>query len=160
MASLRKIRDALGLSLFRFQDFEVNKKTNNQILSFVQQQHAGRDSYIKTTTLVKPWQRKRLAYPGQPGYYELLTPDLNRQLEVLYFKMEPGWDTGPEKLIDPPGEKCMVIFSGNVTFTVEDEVFELEAGDSLSYPADAGTSWSIHGKDPFEGILIITPPGF
>jgi hypothetical protein len=36
----------------------------------------------------------------------------------------------------------------------------LEARGSLAYPADAPVFWAIKGDEPFESILVVTPPGF
>jgi transcriptional regulator with XRE-family HTH domain len=154
-ASIKKIRKALGVSLL-----SVLGQEDEQPNGAFTANGVPRDRIITGPTLVRADQRKKLAYPGQPGFYELLTPDLNRQLEVLYFTMEPDSDTGPEPLLDPSGEKCMVILNGEVEFRVGDEVFHMNAGDSLSYPADAPVSWHAAGPDGAEGILIITPPSF
>jgi len=159
MASLKRIRKVLGISLLNLQDAEnLAELPGSPPLETPLQPSRG--PYITDARVVKAGQRKKLAYPGRPGFYELLTPDLNRNLEVLYFKMESDFDTGPEVLLDPPGEKCMVLLNGEVEFRVGDEAFDLCAGDSLSYPADAPVSWTVRGDAPFEGILIVTPPGF
>lgn len=160
MASLRKIRESLGVSLLSFRDSEDEHRENNSLLSILAGRSNGAERYIQDARVVRAGQRKKLAYPGRPGFYELLTPDLNRLLEVLYFKMEPDFDTGPEPITDPPGEKCMVILSGQIDFRVYDEVYHLEAGDSLSYPAMAPVGWKVGPHEEVEGILIVTPPGF
>ena len=156
MASLKKIRKALGVSLLTL--VERGEAGEN---GSADKTDAGQPwvRYARETRLIRPGQRKRLIYPDRPGYYELLTPDLNRQLEVLYFKMESGFETG-EFLVDPPGEKCLVVLSGSAEFHVAGEVFILEAGDSLSYPADASIRWKVLGDQAWEGMLIVTPPGF
>lgn len=155
MASLKKIRKALGISLLTFREGDRQAADEVEI-----NQAATAFKYINDVKLVRAGQRKKLAYPGRSGFYELLTPDLNRQLEVLYFRMPPGFDTGPEPLVDPAGEKCMVILAGRMIFKVDDEAYHLDAGDSLSYPADAPVSWKSIGDVDVEGILIITPPCF
>lgn len=155
MASLKKIRKALGISLLTFKEGDLSIADEVEI-----NQAAEAVKYITDVKLVRAGQRKKLAYPGRSGFYELLTPDLNRQLEVLYFRMPPGFDTGPEPLVDPAGEKCMVILAGSLKFKVGEEEFHLEAGDSLSYPADSPISWLSVGDEDAEGILIITPPCF
>jgi len=93
------------------------------------------------------------------GYFELLTPDLNRRLEALSFKVGPGFESG-KRFVDPPGEKFMTILSGVLEFCVGSETFLLNEGDSLSYPADAPVGYKVIGKETVTGILVITPPGF
>ena len=159
MASLRKIRQAVGTSLLSFRD-EKRREQDNGNLVLEDRNASGADKYISDAKVVRQGQRKKLAYPGRSGFYELLTPDLNRQLEVLRFQMDPGYDSGPETFSDPPGEKCLVILSGGMEFTVSGEAFQLNAGDSLSYPAHAPVSWFVNSDEPVDAILIITPPGF
>ena len=158
MASLKKIRKALGISLLNLQDLDSATDGLNAMPAPAIDVPA--EQYIKEARLVRADQRKKIIYPDRPGFYELLTPDLNRKLEVLYFKMGSDFDTGPEVLLDPPGEKCMILIDGEVEFRVGQQIFTLTAGDSLSYPADAPISWTVKGNRPFEGILIITPPIF
>jgi len=160
MASLRKIRRALDISLLTFREETENAKPNNGNFRIPGEEIQNREKYITDARVVRSWQRKKLSYPGQPGFYELLTPDLNRQLEVLYFKMGPGFDVGHERFVDPRGEKFMYVFSGCLNFNVNGKEFHLNAGDSLSYPADAPVSWKIESDQVCEGILVITPPGF
>lgn len=158
MASLKKIRKALGISLLDLQDRDIapDELETTSASGFAYTKEA----YIRDARVVRADQRKKIAYPGRPGFYELLTPDLKRRLEVLYFKMASDFDTGSEVLLDPPGEKCMILLAGEVEFRVGDQVFHLSAGDALSYPADAPISWTVKGNRPFEGILVITPPNF
>lgn len=156
MASLKKIRKALGISLLNLTTDEGREPAGPPRMDHPALEMSRR---IDGPKVVRKSQRKKLAYPDS-GFYELLTPDLNRLLEVLYFKMAAGSDTGPEPLMDPPGEKCMVILAGSGLFRIGDEEFLLEAGDSLSYPADAPVSWTVMGREDIEGILIVTPPNF
>lgn len=158
MASLKKIRKALGVSLLTLSEQEspesIDEYPRANGLS------ALGDRTVRHPQLVRGDRRKKLGYPGSRGYFELLTPDLNRMLEVLYFKLDGGSDTGDEPLIDPPGEKCMVILSGSLMFRCGEEEFYLAAGDSLSYPADLPISWTVDKGADVEGILVVTPPNF
>ena len=94
------------------------------------------------------------------GYFELLTPDLNRLIEALSFTVEPGFESGLEHFSDPPGEKFMLILEGTMQFHVNDQVFFLSEMDSLSYPADSSIFYKVIGDQTVRGILILTPPGF
>lgn len=159
MASLRRISQALGISLLRFREDDGNGDQWTERQSFDIDQYHRPTRNITGATVVRAGNRKKIAYPGRSGFYELLTPDLNRKLEVLYIRMEPEFDSGPP-IVDPPGEKCLVILSGKMAFKVSGETHTLDAGDSISYPADAPVSWRTLAAEPVEAILIITPPGF
>jgi len=159
MASLRKIAQAFGTSLLTFRSEERNGDSESHF-AYPQRPNHGFQPIIGKARVVRAKQRKKISYPGRPGFYELLTPDLNRQLEVLYARMEPGFKSGPEPIVDPPGEKCMVMLTGILSFTVDEEEHVLEEGDSISYPADSPLSFKVLGEDSVEVILVITPPGF
>ena len=160
MASLKKIRKALGVSLFSLTDERGDDLDAGVAGAVARHPALPREVPALKPQVVRAGQRKKLGFPGLSSFYEMLTPDLNRRLEVLYFKAEPGFDTGPEDLVDPPGEKCMVILSGSCVFRVGDEEFHLNAGDSLSYAAEASVSWTVTGEQEWEGILVVTPPHF
>jgi transcriptional regulator with XRE-family HTH domain len=160
MASLRKIREALEVSLITFQEPGGRSAETEDLFPLPPPPADAGGPYIRDARVVRAGERKKLAYPKQPGFYELLTPDLNRRLEVLFFATEPGFDTGPEPIQDPPGEKCMIILKGRMVFRVGEETFHLNPGDSLYYPANSPVSWVVDGSERLEGILIVTPPGF
>jgi transcriptional regulator with XRE-family HTH domain len=158
MASLKIIRKALGVSLISLAGREAADAV--EPVRAANGFAAPAERVVRSPQMVRRGQRKKLGYPGARGYYELLTPDLNRMLEVLYFRLQAGSDTGPEPLVDPPGEKCMTILSGSMLFRCGDEEYHLFAGDSLSYPADYPVSWWVDTETDAEGILVVTPPNF
>lgn len=160
MASLRKVAQALGTSLLTFEEPYRPQGEPSEALSYPAGRVRAGESYIQEAKVVRAGQRKKISYPERPGFYELLTPDLNRRLEVLYIRMEPGFESGPEAVVDPPGEKCLVILSGRLSFTVAGAEHLLDAGDSISYPADAPLQFKVLGEETVETILVITPPGF
>ena len=159
MVSMRKIARALGISLLSFTD-DADESEAFQMPARVDQGTSSASKYITNAKVVYAGQRKKLGYPDRPGYYELLTPDLNRQLEVLYVKIEPGFETGPEPIVDPPGEKFIHVLKGSYQITINNESYTLSPGDSIYYPADASVYFSNMGESSVELILAVTPPGF
>ncbi len=56
----------------------------------VSQEDRGKERiYIKDVKIVRSGYRKSLVLPGSKIVYELLTPDLNRQVEVMYVRIGP-----------------------------------------------------------------------
>lgn len=159
MASLRRISQALGISLLSFSETAEDTPSRPELQSYDLDPYHRPIRDITEATLVRADQRKKIAYPGRSGFYELMTPDLNRKLEVLYLRMEPHFDSGPP-IVDPPGEKCLVILTGELEFNVAGQAYTLKSGDSISYPAAAPVSWHTKTPEIVEAILIITPPGF
>jgi transcriptional regulator with XRE-family HTH domain len=160
IASLRKIAQALNISLLGLSRNGERETTDNPVEDIPHLPSGERSPYITDAKVVRAGRRKRISFPGMKGYFELLTPDLNRYIEALSFKVEPGFESGGEQFTDPPGEKFMLILEGTFEFHVGDEVFILNEMDSLSYPADAPIYYKTIGDKTVMGILVITPPGF
>jgi transcriptional regulator with XRE-family HTH domain len=102
--------------------------------------------------------RKSLAWPGRPWKTYLLTPDLQRKLEVLLNELMPG-DTVDEAYTHE-GEEFGFVLEGQYEVTVGDEVYLLEEGDSISYPSHLPHKMRVVGDRPSRSIWVITPPSF
>ncbi len=120
----------------------------------------GLNTYTRDIKVVRSGSRKKLVYPNLPAVFELLTPDLNRLIEISYVRFKPGFDSGPEPIVDPPGEKCVFILSGCIETKMRGEVFRLGEGDSIYYPGDEPVSFRVIGEAPCHSILVMTPPSF
>lgn len=160
IASLRKIAQALGISLLGLSESEGNGTSVNPLDGLPRQPQHTTGPYVTDVRVVRAGRRKRISFPGMKGYFELLTPDLNRLIEALNFKLEPGFESGQEQFSDLPGEKFMLILEGSLEFHVADQVYRLDEMDSLYYPADAPIYYKVLGKKTVKGVLVITPPGF
>jgi len=159
MASLRKIAQTLGISLLSFSDIDDPPESRPQQILYPREASRGND-YITKVNVVRAGHRKKLGYPDRPGFYELLTPDLSRKLEVLYVKIEPGFETGPEPIIDPQGEKFIYVLKGLYQMIINSETHVLNAGDSIYYPADSPVFFKNIGEEAVELIFVLTPPVF
>ena len=166
IASLRKIAQALGISLLGLSesgsadDGAGPGGRDDPAAGLPQTAPAIRAPYISDVRVMRAGRRKRISFPGMKGYFELLTPDLNRLIEALNFKLEPGFASGQEQFSDLPGEKFMLILEGRLEFHVADQVYVLDEMDSLYYPADAPIHYKVLGERTVRGVLVITPPGF
>ena len=154
MGSLRKITQVLQISLLSFSEdaSEILPKRSAEV--------AQKSSYIQDVRIVRANQRKKLGYPDRPGFYELLTPDLNRALQVLYVKIDPNFETGAEPIQDPVGEKFILVLRGTYETTINKVVYTLTTGDSIYYPAESEVFFRTLSNEPVELILVVTPPGF
>lgn len=159
MASLRKVAQALGISLLSFSDIEDIPEARHRQVLYPREENREM-GYVTKVNVVRSGQRKKLGYPDRPGFYELLTPDLNRRLEVLFVKIEPGFETGPEPIIDPPGEKFIYVLKGLYQMIINGETHVLNAGDSIYYPADSPLFFKNIGDEPVELVFVLTPPVF
>jgi transcriptional regulator with XRE-family HTH domain len=161
VTSLKKIGRYLEISVVRF--FEENGENNQNRWGYTQtfeNQPMPRPFYSKDVKVIRADRRKGVTFPGSEVIYEVLTPDLNRQLEVMCMRISRGDTSGDEPIIDPPGEKFGLVLKGAIELTIGNEVFHLGKGDSVCFPSDAGHSWrGIDGKQ-IEVIWVVTPPAF
>ncbi len=160
VSSLKKIASQFGISVVQL--FEENSTIRNSLgyPKSVERGTLSETSNAEDVRVVRSNLRKKLQLPASDISYELLTPDLNRRLEVLYVRAAPGENTGDEPMLSIPGEKFINILKGSLELTIGDEVFLLQEGDSLYHPAHVPHSWRCVGSEPVEIFLVMTPPSF
>lgn len=151
VGTLKKVADALGVP--------IGALFTNGASEGV----GGRDvepnsSSAPSPRVVRRDQRKTLSWPGRPWKTYLLTPDLQRKLEVLLNELEPG-DTVDEAYTHQ-GEEFGFVLEGRYEVTVGDEVFVLNEGDSISYPSSLPHKMRVVGTSRTRALWVITPPSF
>jgi transcriptional regulator with XRE-family HTH domain len=160
ITSLKKIAAQFGFSVVNLfpngQGAEESWGYNNRSV----QHRSTNNSYIKDVAVVRAGKRKRIALPGSNVVYDLMTPDMKRKLEVMYMRVSMGKSSGEEPMLDSPGEKLCIVMKGVLDLRVGEEVYRLEEGDSLYYPAHVPHSWQAVEGDSIEVIWILTPPSF
>lgn len=109
--------------------------------------------------VVRKDERKGLHVPKSRVRYELLTPDLNRQIEFLWIEYSPGSSSHPA-LMSHRGEENALCLSGSIVVTVEGSEFVLNAGDSISFDSNRAHNVENRGSEPAAVISAITPPAF
>ncbi len=160
ITSLKKIAKQFGFSV-------VNLFQNGDTLNSNWEYHSapikysGKSmNYVEKAEVVRADKRKRFALPGSKVMYDLLTPDMNRQLEVMYMRVSEGENSGEQPMLDPPGEKVGLVLKGSIEVSVGTEVYQLGEGDSIYYPANIPHSWRALEGDSIEVVWILTPPSF
>jgi transcriptional regulator with XRE-family HTH domain len=150
VGTLKKVADALGVPMGAL----FTNGTNTDQSAAVQN-GATAASEVR---VVRKDRRKTLMWPGRPWKTYLLTPDLQRKLEVLLNELEPG-DTSDE-FYTHEGEEFGFVLEGSYEVTVGDEVFVLEEGDSISYPSRIPHKMRVVGNRQTRALWVITPPSF
>jgi len=136
ISTLRAIAKALGVSMFFF--FQEDRGNH---------------------TVVRSHERASIRNLGANLSYELLTPDLQRNIQMIWLNVEPGQVTS-----DMPrsheGEECAVVLEGTVEVEVGGVFDILYAGDSISF--DSGLPHRVRNVGLTRATLIsaITPPSF
>jgi transcriptional regulator with XRE-family HTH domain len=157
VSSLKRIAREFGMSVVQLFSTEASPQSH---LGSIPTNAKNGSAYVENFQVVRANRRKSLTLPGSKVSYALLTPDLNRQLEVMYMKIDPDERSGDEPMIDLPGEKFGLVLQGSLEVRVREEVQQLKAGDSVYFPAHFPHAWRGMGKEPIEVIWILTPPRF
>jgi transcriptional regulator with XRE-family HTH domain len=108
--------------------------------------------------VVRKEHRKRLV-PSEGLIYELLTPDLNRRLEVLRVQIAPGFDNSERPFVHE-GEECVHMLEGELFIYIGGDEYHLEEGDSITYDPTVPHWYRNPFPRPTLGFGVITPPGF
>lgn len=111
-----------------------------------------------TGMLVRADARKRL-HPPEGLVYELLTPDLNRSLEMLRIQIPAGFDNRTQPFRHR-GEECVHLLTGELQIHVGDEAFELGAGDTITYDPSFPHWYHNPTKEIALTLGVVTPPSF
>ena len=157
ISSLKRIAREFGISVVDLFPSEIDLESQNGNLPPIKKNG---QTYVEEVQVVRASRRKRLTLPGSYVSYDLLTPDLNRQLEVMFMRINPGEHSGEEPMIDLPGEKFGYVMKGTLESKVGDRVYQLTAGDSIYFPAHFPHSWRGLGEVSIEVLWVLTPPRF
>ena len=109
--------------------------------------------------IVRRDMRKMLVFPKSKLKSYLLTPDLQRKLEVLLSEVKPGTKT-EGVWYSHEGEEFGFVLEGRYEVTVEDKIYILEEGDSIYFPSDLPHKMKGIGNKPCRTLWVITPPSF
>jgi transcriptional regulator with XRE-family HTH domain len=109
--------------------------------------------------VVRRGDRRNLLLPNATTTYQLLSPDLNRKIEMLMTRLQVGSATADQPL-SHPGEECAFLLKGKVLVEVAHEKFILEEGDTLYFDASLPHRTVNLGSVEAEIISAITPPSF
>ena len=107
--------------------------------------------------VVRRDQRRKLVYPGVT--YELLTPDLERGLEVLMARLAPG-AASSEQPMTHPTEECIVVLEGAMRLELGPDVYDLDTGDSIYYDGSIPHRVIARGERDLVFLSCLTPAGF
>lgn len=134
--SLRKISDALEVPIFYFLVEPSGK-----------------------SPVVRRDRRAKLTLPDSNLTYQLLTPDLNRNMEAFLAEREPG----EEKITIPLrqySEEFIYVLQGQLEIELDQEVHFLGPGDSIYFEGPMLRRLVARGDTTLRFISVITPPIF
>jgi transcriptional regulator with XRE-family HTH domain len=146
IGALKKITKALDIPLSElFQKAGISEKDV-----------AGMESGQKAV-LIGSDKRRRLEVKGSKSVIQSLTPTkVENNLELLWQEVEPKASGGD--WLTHEGEECCLVISGSVRLYIEDEVYDLQQGDSLWFKTDQRHKWENPSEEPAVIVWAITPP--
>jgi transcriptional regulator with XRE-family HTH domain len=152
VATLHTIAEVFGLPLATFFDEQPEPKSGTGVNSY--------QPPVETLAkVVRSNQRKLLIYPGSGIRNELLSPDLQRKIQMMRVVIPPHASMGDVPLVHE-GEECGFVLQGQIEVWVGDEHYILGPGDAIYQPSTVPH----HSRNisDVEAIVItaITPPSF
>ena len=111
---------------------------------------------VSSPCVVKLNQGKRLRSTADTSV-ELLSADLSDK-DIQPYRVVCQSDTSRDQLPTHPGEEFGFVLKGQLTVTVGEETFVLEAGDSIHYQALQPHSWRNEGDEVCVAIWAVSPP--
>ncbi|MCJ7626155.1 MAG: cupin domain-containing protein [Anaerolineaceae bacterium] len=147
VTTLYAISDMLGVTTASF--FTESDQDNHiEEVSFENQ---------TTAKVVRAKRRKTLIYPGTNILNELLTPDLQGAIQMMWIVMPPGTDSGTEPFVHQ-GEECGVILQGELETWIGGEKYILGPGDSIYHSSEIPHRSKNIGDTDVIMVVAKTPP--
>lgn len=112
-----------------------------------------------TDMVVRADSRRRVQMNSGSISYELLTPDLNGDIEFATLTLSSGERSSMVSL-SHRGEEVSYVEQGSLLVHVESHTIELNKGDSIRIPANAKHYWENISSADATVIFAITPPSF
>lgn len=162
--SLRKLGEALNVSFLYFLSEQQengegptpSEEESNSVEQEAKDEEETRPSY---SPVVRAEDRARLIFPDTGVSYELLTPSLAYQMEVICGRMNRGTDNVVRPLREPT-EEFIYVLSGSLLVGLEDEEYVLNPGDTIYFKGSSLRTLAAASDEEAVWISVITPPVF
>lgn len=110
--------------------------------------------------IVRKNNRKKISFPDPLYKCELLTPDLQGDIEFVLVELEAGRVTNEKLPHTRGGEEIDLVISGVIEITLGEESFTLYEGDSIRFNPDVAHKIENKSSQKASYISVITPPSF
>lgn len=107
--------------------------------------------------IVRAAERRKLYFPDARMGYDLLAPELTRQMLPLLIRMEPHTCRIALPLAKPT-EQWFFVLQGRLQITVGAETYLLEPGDSIYFNGDLLREFGSASNEELVVICCMTPP--
>ncbi len=117
------------------------------------------DEYDDFNQIVRKDERKKIMMKNANRVYELLSPNLKKQIEMLWIEIEPG-ESNSEELISHEGEECGVAIKGSLRIISGDKIYDLNEGDSIYLDSTIPHRYVNIGNKLSVSVWAMVPPSF
>ncbi|NLB32814.1 MAG: helix-turn-helix domain-containing protein [Tissierellia bacterium] len=117
------------------------------------------DEYDDFNQIVRKDERKKLIMRKSTRVYELLSPDLKKQIEMLMIEIKPNENISAE-LISHDGEECGVVIKGTLRIISGDNIYDLQEGDSIYLDSTIPHQYLNMGEELSVSVWAMVPPSF
>ncbi len=107
--------------------------------------------------IVRAAERRKLYFPDSHMGYDLLAPELTRQMMPMLIRMEPGTYRIALPLAKPT-EQWFFVLQGQLKITVGDNAHLLDQGDSIYFDGDLLREFGSVSDEELVIICCMTPP--
>lgn len=104
--------------------------------------------------------RKKITFPDSKYSVQMLTPDMQGDIEFVLIEVEAGHTTDRLLPHTKGGEECVYVLEGTMWITLADEEYILYKGDSIRFDPSIPHKIENKGDEKLVQISAITPPSF
>lgn len=139
--------------------FRVSQALGLQVGDLIGAYDQGPDRPAHDAVVVRRSRRKRLQMGEDGLVHELLTPNLQRDLEMLLTVVPGGFDN-QDDVFNHVGEECVLVLEGTLEVSVGGELFALETGDAITYDSGIDHWWRNASDVDARVVGAVTPASF
>ena len=136
--------------------YEISRALGVNISFFFADDDAASDS--ERDFIVRAGRRRKVTFEAG-AVDELLSPNLNGQLELLLSRLPPGSVSGARPYTHA-GEEGGVVLAGKLELWIGDRHFLLSQGDSFTFPSSLPHRYGNPATTETVVIWAITPPSY
>lgn len=81
-----------------------------------------------------------------------------RTLEPFLLTLDPHADSGPAPIVHT-GQEFVFCLEGILHYAIDDQLYELQPGDSLLFEASLPHRWANRAPEPSKALLVLCPLG-
>lgn len=112
----------------------------------------------RPSAVVRATERRKLYFPDSKIGYDLLAPELSRQMMPLLIRMEP-YARRVARPLAKPTEQWFFVLQGCLEITVGKDTYLLDRDDSIYFDGDLLQEFGSASDEELVVICCMTPPG-